>query len=402
MATENNENISKKENALENDKAAPKTNAKKEKIKQEVEENKKVVFLATGGTGGHIIPAITIAKKLKKENIRPIVVADEKYKKFKDLAGDIEFQIIQASSIKKSPKALLVSLFTIFKGFLRGLFLISKYKPSLVIGFGGYASFPILRAAKFKNVKIALHEQNSYMGKVNKVLSKSAAFIATSYPETYGVRYEAMQNVEFTGNPVRESIKDLYDEKFIAPKFDKDEKMNILIVGGSGGARFMSKVISEALLELPRLYKDKIFVTQQCREEDIDMVSKKYNGSKIESECKTFFLDMKDKIKKAHLVIARSGASTISEMTVAGKPMILIPYPYSANNHQLKNAQYVEKRKGGIIMEEKDFQEKEFLDLVKEFIDKPNKLLRMSKLSKESGIVDADEKIVELIKREID
>lgn len=402
MTTKKDKNISKKESAAEkNSDIKSEESVENKKDKKQKKESDKVVFLATGGTGGHIMPAITIAKKLKKEGIRPIIIADEKYRKFKNLAEDIEFQIIQASSIKKNPKAFFVSLFTIFRGFLRSLFLIAKYKPALVLGFGGYASFPILRAAKFKNIKIALHEQNSYMGKVNKVLSKNATFIATSYPETYGVKYEAMQNVEFTGNPIREEIKDLCDDKFAVPNFDKGDKLNILIVGGSGGARFMSKNISEALLELPRLYKDKIFITQQCREEDIDMVSKKYNGSKIENECKTFFIDMKDKIKRAHLVIARSGASTISEMTIAGKPMILIPYPYSANNHQLKNAQYVEKRKGGVIIEERDFHEKEFLDLVKEFIDKPNKLSRMSKLSRESGIIDADEKIVELIKREI-
>lgn len=368
---------------------------------QKSKGKKPIVFLATGGTGGHIIPMITIAKRLLKEETRPIIISDENFKKYLHLVDGIEYKIIPASPLYKHPKKIFKCIYNIIKGILKSYLLLSAYRPKLVMGFGGYASYPMLKAARMKNVSIALHEQNSYMGKVNKRMARHSVFTATSYPETYGVKYEAMQNIEFTGNPIREELKSLYDVKYSVPDINKGEKFNILIVGGSGGAKFMSKVIAESLLELPRTYKDKLFISQQCREEDLDLVRKKYSGAMMECECKTFFKDMLKRIQKAHLIICRAGASTTSEMLVAGRPMILIPYPHAINNHQMQNAKYVAQRKGGFILKETDFDKKEFLDLIKDFIDHPETLEFMSKNSRNASIVNADDKIIELIKKAI-
>jgi len=358
------------------------------------EDTKIKIAISTGGSGGHIFPAKTLAKFLKKHGYKVFIIGDEKYKNYIDSKDQIEHKIIKTGKSLKSFYGLREIIF----GFFQSLFFLMKNKPDLVIGFGSYATFPFLSASLLLEKKILLHEQNSYVGKVNHLFGRFAKAIMTVYHEMYGVRFKDADKIKFVGNPVRDEIKKLSELEYSYPK--KTEKFNILILAGSGGATFFSKEFTKVFKDLPKEILEKLHIVQQCREADIELVRDLYKKINVKFELKTFFKDVDKKIKDAHLIVARSGSS-IFEFAIASKPMILIPSPNVTNDHQMKNAKQFADMQSAMLVLEKDFDVDNFRsDFVKLIRDK-DKLKDMANNAKTMAVLNAEENILKVIKSTI-
>ncbi|MFT6077456.1 MAG: UDP-N-acetylglucosamine--N-acetylmuramyl-(pentapeptide) pyrophosphoryl-undecaprenol N-acetylglucosamine transferase [Myxococcota bacterium] len=375
---------------------------------------KKTIIITTGGTGGHIFPAQVLAKKLAINGSRVIILGDKNYAKYHDKESSYQFKIISSAQLQKSPLKLLLAGWTISLGVFQSLLYLIRYRPKAIVAFGGYATFPILVAAIILRKKIILHEQNAHLGKVNRILAKFATKIALSYQKTDGILKKFSAKTVFVGNPIRDEILALSKSEYLLPNLNKKNKevenlgynvllasqfihnpsdnsevFNILIIGGSGGARIFSDILPKAFFNIRDELKNKISLTQQCRSDDVDQTSKKYQSFGISVRISHFFENMAEEISRAHLIIARSGSSSIAEFSAAKKPMILIPFAKSADNHQLKNAQMLKKSGGAIVVEEKEFTINKVTAELEKLIDNPAILQKMSDNSFSAANLDA-------------
>ena len=353
---------------------------------------KKNIIIATGGSGGHIFPARAFASYAKSKGYNPIILADANYLKYIKKNDPIEFRIIQAGKKLKNPKDIKGIIF----GMIQSFWHLLRLKPVAVIGFGGYGSIPTLFSSTILCKKIILHEQNSYIGRVNKIFLRFAKKIATSYREFYGIKFEYMKKVRFVGMPLRPEIKRLANSKYKSPNFNKKEKFNILVLGGSGGSKFFSEGLVDAIANLESGTKQKINMIQQCRAEHVKGVKEKYQAAKIQNEVRGFFKDIDKKIEKASLIIARSGASSLSEFSAIGRPVICIPFPFAINDHQMKNAKALEARDGVVVINQKEFDEKEFKRVLTKLINNPERLKTLALNLHKCSVLNSEERLFDV------
>jgi UDP-N-acetylglucosamine--N-acetylmuramyl-(pentapeptide) pyrophosphoryl-undecaprenol N-acetylglucosamine transferase len=222
-----------------------------------------------------------------------------------------------------------------------------------VIGFGGYPAFPALLAARRERIPTLLHEQNAVLGRVNRLMATRVDAIATAYENIQRLPAKAADRVHLVGNPVRDEVLALRDQPY--PALGEDGIFRVLVTGGSQGATILSDVVPDGLGLLPEHFRRRLQVTQQCRAEDIEAVRAKYTSLSIPADLATYMADMPDKLAWAHLVIARAGASTIAELTAAGRPAILIPLPSATDDHQSSNAREMAKAGGARMIAQNDF-----------------------------------------------
>lgn len=389
------------------------------------------IFITSGGTGGHIIPARALGQNLaKRKNVKLVFLGDIKYKSYIKKTDKFASKIISSSQIKNSKLFLLKAAFKIAFGVLQTLGLILIHRPKYIIAFGGYSTFPILIAAILTRRQIILHEQNSHLGKVNRIFAKYASKIATSFQETSGIEKSQQNKVHFIGNLVRPDILKLHKKTYKLPKFEEEldydsnnpnkmgydvlltseiykfaqnnnsqnkDLFKILVIGGSGGAQIFSDILPKAFFNLSENIKEKIQIIQQAREELLMPTFEEYKKYNINIIIDSFFEDMPKLISQAHLVIARSGSSSIFEFCAAKKPMILIPFAKSADNHQQKNAQFMEKNGAAILVEEKEFTINNFGDILSQVICNEKILKKMSKNAGNLAKVDAVKDFTKLI-----
>lgn len=320
---------------------------------------KNKILLATGGTGGHIFPALGLKTQLDKNGYKTIITADEKFIKFHHFNAE-HILIPSASFFSKSPLKLLNSALILAQGFIKALWIIYIKKPDLVIGFGGYASFPVMLAALVFKKKIILHEANSVLGKVNKIFLPKADYLTTGFSNIFGVVKKFKDKIVYTGNPIREEI--LFESK---KKNFNTQGLTLLIIGGSQGAKIFGKIVPDMIVNLPQEIKSQIKIIQQVKAEDVANLSARYAREGISYEIKSFFTDVGAKFKEADLVIARAGASTISELVAFGLPAIFIPYPHAADDHQYYNAKELLNQKSAWIVKEDGNASANLLQIVK-------------------------------------
>ncbi len=347
------------------------------------------IFLATGGSGGHIFPAIAVAEKLTSRNNNICIVADKIYEKYSSC--NLNYRIINAGKNIRS----FSDIKNILSGFFQAKQLIKEERPDLVIGFGSYATLPTLMACCWCKIPFILHEQNAYIGKVNKIFGKYAKKIMTTYYELYGVNFDDMNKIVYTGSPVRENIKALYKVNYEYPK--ENEKFITLITGGSGGARIFSEYLPKIFDENHKSEQKKLKIYHQVREEFVNTVKEYYNKINLDATVMPFFNNMDELLSKAHLIIGRAGSGTLCETAIAGKPSILIPLTNRGNNRQEVNAQNFEQNNAGIMVLEKDFNIKDFQKLFFDLIKDKNKLEMMSKNAKKLAVPEADDNILNVI-----
>lgn len=352
-------------------------------------------IIATGGTGGHIFPSMSLLEKLQLRKHNVLIIADQRFLQFKNqIPKNAKYKIIQTSSFSGNIFFRIQSAFKIFIGVIQALVIIYRYKPKMVLSFGGYISFPTMIAALILRIPLLIHEQNSVIGKANRILIKKASLVSIAFKNTKGLKNVIRDKICFTGNPVSQSLIKLRKEKY--PIITSSSTIKLLVLGGSQGARILSNVVPDAIVTLDSNLKNRLEIFQQCRKEDLQKVKNKYDKNGIKSQTAVFFDDIPKKLAMSNFVICRSGAATISELTASGRPAILIPLKIAADNHQYFNARSLSDKNAAWIIEEKDFNSSNLAALIKALLQDPN-LLRDAAANMRSQFIDFSDQLLERI-----
>lgn len=314
---------------------------------------KPLIYLSSGGTGGHMTPAAALAQELTARGFRVEVITDVRGLKYAPMFVGTPLYQVPAGVAGAGLSGKVKGVWNLLRGLLKAGWLIAKTKPAAVVGFGGYPSVPGVWAAQLLGVPTVVHEQNAIIGKANAFLADKAKTIAISLPQVQGLGEAEMQRISVTGNPVRPAIESLRNQPY--PAFNNKNTMRIVVVGGSLGATVLSQIVPDALKALPAEYRARLSVLQQCRDSDLETAEALYKDSGIDVQLVTFIDDMAAALGEAHLLIARSGASTVAEATVAGRPAIFVPYPHHKDQQQKMNAQAIADQGGGWVMAESGF-----------------------------------------------
>jgi UDP-N-acetylglucosamine--N-acetylmuramyl-(pentapeptide) pyrophosphoryl-undecaprenol N-acetylglucosamine transferase len=356
----------------------------------------KLIVLAAGGTGGHVFPAEALARELKDRGHRLALLTDRRGDVYGGALGEIETHQLRAGGIAgKGVLAKIKSVIKLGLGTLQARKLLKQMRPSAVVGFGGYASLPTVMAAGLAGIPTVLHEQNAILGRANRLLADKAKAIAVSFPESRGIPARAQDKVTHTGMPVRSGVLAVRDTPY--PSFTDTRPFNILVLGGSQGARILSEVIPEAIARLDDPLKGRLHITQQCRPEDLEDVRGTYKRLGIDAELASFFDDVPDRLAAAHLVISRSGASTVAELLAVGRPALLVPYKYAIDDHQSLNAHAVDEVGAGWLIPEADFTAESLASRLQSMFGMPMILEKAAEAARRAGRPDATERLAALV-----
>ncbi len=358
-------------------------------------DNTPCVLLAAGGTGGHLFPAYALSEELARRGIIVDLATDMRGDRYgTGFPARAIHKIPSATLASKSPVAVAQTVWTLSRGIAAAVGVIGQIRPSVVVGFGGYPSFPPIMAAKLRGIKTALHEQNAVLGRANRMLAQRVDVVATSFE-----RVKFMDGLEakarFTGNPVRDVVLQAAQRPYWA--LGPDEPARLLVFGGSQGARYFSDTVPPALARLPEAIRRRLSVVQQAREEDLERVRQAYAACGIAAEVAPFFANLPDLMASAHLVIARAGASTIAELTVMGRPSILVPLPHALDNDQLQNAVQLAESGGAWCIEQKDLSAERLAGEIEALIRRPGLLLEAASAAKGQGRPDAVQRLADLV-----
>ena len=329
------------------------------------------VVIAAGGTGGHLFPAEALASELLARGRRVALMTDARSSRLQSsvFAGHDCFVISGAGIAGRGPLRAIKAVIALARGVFQARRILSHIHAAAVVGFGGYPSVAPVLATRLMRDRpaVILHEQNAVLGRANRFLARHAERLALSFAAT-----ERAPNVatRVTGNPVRSSIIALADTPYVPPA----EKIRLLVLGGSLGARVFSDVVPTALASLPDALLSRISVVQQCRPEDLGRVRATYDLAGIDAELSSFFPDVAEKLKAAHLVIARAGASTVAELAIAGRPAILVPLPGAIDDHQAANARALMQARGASVIAQRDFSPATLRDRLAVFLASPDML----------------------------
>jgi UDP-N-acetylglucosamine--N-acetylmuramyl-(pentapeptide) pyrophosphoryl-undecaprenol N-acetylglucosamine transferase len=346
------------------------------------------VLLAAGGTGGHLFPAFALAEELGRRGLNVDLVTDMRADRYDHgFPARQVYRVPSASPSGRSPLGLGRAAWALTRGIAASLRLMRKVRPAAVVGFGGYPAFPPLVAARLAWVPTALHEQNAVLGRANKLLAKRVTAIATSFERTKFLEGKLAEKVVLTGNPVRQAVVDAATRPYEPPT--ADGIIRLLIFGGSQWARFFSDTVPLALFALPDHIRRRLRVVQQAREEDIERVREAYSEADISAEIEPFFADLPARMTAAHLVIGRAGASTVAELTIVGRPSILVPLPHALDNDQLNNARRLAESGGAWCIEQRTLSPERLADELEKLLPASDTLAAAAKAAKTAGRPDA-------------
>ncbi|QQV76308.1 undecaprenyldiphospho-muramoylpentapeptide beta-N-acetylglucosaminyltransferase [Sphingomonas aliaeris] len=292
--------------------------------------------LAAGGTGGHMVPAASLAAELGRRGHHVSLISDDRGVRFPGLFDKVQTHVLPAGRLAGGPIGWAKAARAMIAGRAQAIELYRHQKPAAVIGFGGYPALPALLAAFKAGIPTAVHEQNAVLGRVNRLVAGRVDAIATSYANVARLKEKYRGKAHLVGNPVRDAVLALRSQPY--PLLEEDGIFRVLVTGGSQGASVLSQVVPDGLSLLPIAFRRRLQVTHQARIEDIDAARAKYADLSIAAELATYLPDMPEQLAWAHLVIARAGASTLAELTCAGRPAILVPLPSATDDHQTANA----------------------------------------------------------------
>jgi UDP-N-acetylglucosamine--N-acetylmuramyl-(pentapeptide) pyrophosphoryl-undecaprenol N-acetylglucosamine transferase len=354
----------------------------------------KPILLCAGGTGGHLFPAQALSHALRQRGATVHLVTDARALKY---AGDFPASAIHAvpaatptggSVLGKIKAALRIGL-----GLLAARKLLRKINPGCVVGFGGYPTVPPLLAAQQLRIPTLLHEQNAVIGRANRLLARRATRIGTGFPDVGGLSADMRAKARYVGNPLRPNVLAAAHEPM--PSFDGGLKL--LITGGSQGARVFSDIVPAAIALLEPEIRGRLTIIQQARGEDEGRVSAAYKAMNVTAEVAPFFTDLPHRIAQSHLVIGRSGASTVSELAAIGRASILVPLPGAIDQDQAANAAILANIGGAQLIRQPDFTPQWLAEALKSLIDNPSDLTRQAAAAKSAGITDAADRLAELV-----
>ena len=354
--------------------------------------DKGLVVLAAGGTGGHLFPAQALAETLTSRGYRIHLMTDERVRDYgKNFPAEAVHVVPSASPSLKNPR----SLATLYGGYRKAKAILRQTRPVAVAGFGGYPSFPPLYAAAHLQIPTLVHEQNAVFGRANRLLASRVDAVATSFADVTGVTPRNVAKIVFTGNPVRAIAL----KRAGAPYPEFNGSFNLVVFGGSQGARFFSDFMPQVLSHFPMALRRTLKLVQQCRVEDLDHVKATYEKLDLTFELNAFFPDMPSHIAGSHLVIGRAGASTIAELGVIGRPAILVPLPHAIDNDQLRNAQSFAGGGAGWVNEQKDLEPGSFAAFIQQLMQDRAGLKRAALMALSRGKPKAAEALADLVEK---
>jgi len=353
----------------------------------------RAILLSAGGTGGHLFPAEALAHELRARGWSVHLATDRRAARFAATFPADEIHAIESATFgSRNPLALLKSGLSIWRGFKQSTALINRLKPAAVVGFGGYPTLPPLYAATRRRVPTLIHEQNAVMGRANKALAQRVTAIAGGFlPEGNGP-YASKTVV--TGNPVRPAVIEAAATPY-APAAGRSV-FRLLVFGGSQGAQYFSQVVPEAVRLLPEALRTRLRIVQQARPEDEKAVQAAYAELGVKAEVSPFFTDLARRISDAHLIISRSGASTVSEIAVIGRPAFLVPYPHALDHDQAANAAALEREGGAEIVPQEKLTAERLRGLLEVAMGAPEKLAVMAAAARSVGKPDASRLLADL------
>ncbi|WP_299965313.1 UDP-N-acetylglucosamine--N-acetylmuramyl-(pentapeptide) pyrophosphoryl-undecaprenol N-acetylglucosamine transferase [uncultured Roseobacter sp.] len=351
------------------------------------------LLIAAGGTGGHMFPAQALAETMLARGWRVKLSTDARgarYTKGFPHSTEIE-QISSATPARGGPLARLLVAPRIALGTLGALWSFFRDRPTVVVGFGGYPTIPALAAATVMKLPRMIHEQNGILGRVNRGFATCVDAIAcgtwpTDLPEGVAAVH--------TGNPVRRAVLERSEAGYISPG---DYPMSLLVIGGSQGARVLSDVIPPAIAALPMEMLGNIRVSHQARDEDLERVEAFYAQNGISAEVAPFFHDIPRRMTEAQLVISRAGASSVADLSVIGRPSILVPFAAATGDHQTANARGLVEAGGAILIPESRLEVQAVAEQIAMVLDNPDAAMQMARSAAGFGKPDATEALAQMV-----
>ncbi len=354
------------------------------------------VMLAAGGTGGHLFPAFALAEELKRRGIAVDLITDMRGDRYgSGFPARQIYQVPAATLAGRSPVAAAKTALALARGTKAAYAILGRVRPSVVLGFGGYPTYPPLVAARLRGIPTAVHEQNAVLGRANKMLAKQVTAIATSFEQVKYLEGALATKATFTGNPVRQAVIAASARPYEAPA--EDGKLHLLVFGGSQGARYFTDAVPPALGLLPPELRARLIVVQQAREEDLERAKAAYAQLGIAAEVAPFFKDLPERMAASQLVIGRAGASTVAELTVIGRPGLLVPLPHALDNDQLNNARRLAESRGGWCIEQKDLTAERLSGEIARLLREPQVLAAAAAAAKAAGRPDAVVRLADFV-----
>ncbi len=353
---------------------------------------KGVIFLAAGGTGGHLFPAEALAHELIARDWEVHLATDDRATRFTS-AFPAKVHVVRSATIAgRNPLSLAKTFWTLWQGNLDSRKLFRALKPKLVAGFGGYPTLPPLYAASGMKIPTLLHEQNAVMGRANKALATRVNAIAGGFLPDRDGPFAGKTIV--TGNPVRPAVLAEVGKPYAASQ--AHQPFHFLVFGGSQGAQYFSTAVPAAIKLLAPADQARLVLTQQARPEDEAQVRAAYQEVGIKAEVAPFFKDMPRRMADAHFVLSRSGASTVSEIAAIGRPAILVPFPHALDHDQAANAAALQAAGGANVIKQSELSPERIAAILTSAMHEPERLAFVAEKARSTGKPDATRLLADL------
>ena len=354
----------------------------------------RLAVVAAGGTGGHLFPAQALAEALIARGWRVVLATDARAVEYAGSFPAEERIALSAATFKPGdPLGMVRAGVALARGTLQARAAFRRLKPDVVVGFGGYPSLPALIAAITSGRRTVIHEQNAVMGRANRLLAGRVTTIACAFPTLQKASVAVAARAKVVGNPVRPPIRELADQPYAPPT----DRLRLLVTGGSQGARLLSQMVPRAVALLPETLRCRLSVQQQTRAELIDEARGVYADAGVEAEIAPFFDRMAERLAAAHLMVGRSGASTVCEIAVAGRPAVLVPLKIALDDDQGQNARLLAEAGGAVVLREAVLNPKTLAETLTSLLDDPERLSRMAAAARSVARPDAAERLADVV-----
>ena len=359
-------------------------------------EQKPLILLAAGGTGGHLFPAEALGVELMRRGFRVRLATDARALRYSGLFSRDTIDVVPSETVRsRNPLSLARTGIMLAAGMAVAVHLLRKLKPAAVVGFGGYPTLPPLVAARLLGIPGIIHDANAVLGRANRFLSSRVSAIATSLPGVLDRDPELASKTTTVGTPMRPAILAASAVKYVGP--EPSGPFRLLVTGGSQGARVMADIVPPAIEKLEPSLWSRLVLTQQVREEDMTRVRAVYDQLKINAELAPFFTDLPARLAANHLVISRSGAGTVAELAAIGRPSILVPLPGAIDQDQFANAGVLSEAGGGLRIVQSEFTPDRLAAEISALAAEPAKLTAMADAARKAGRLDAAERLADLV-----
>jgi UDP-N-acetylglucosamine--N-acetylmuramyl-(pentapeptide) pyrophosphoryl-undecaprenol N-acetylglucosamine transferase len=355
-----------------------------------------LMMVAAGGTGGHLFPAEALAVALARRGITVDLATDERATRYGTQFPARTTHIIPSDTVRaRNPVALARTGAVLSYGVAKAWRLMGRLRPAAVVGFGGYPTIPPLMAASLRRIPTVIHDANAIIGRANRLLAPRVDAIATGFRGVLDREVALAAKATHTGNPVRLAVVDAAATPYAPPHLSGPVRLTVF--GGSQGARVMADIVPPAIERLEPALWSRLAIVQQARAEDVERVRKTYAALKIVADVAPFFPDLPTRIAESHLVVARSGASTVAELGAIGRPAILVPLPHALDQDQLANATVLVKAGGAVCVSQDELTPDRLASEISTLLAEPQRLAMMAKGARSVGTLDAADRLADLV-----